>query len=473
MRTITMIITAGLVLTGPGIASASPEGPIQETHALDGHDHHRRPAPYDDPTLAVPPSQGGAADYPLAVGLSPAHPSNYTPGGLSSPQYVVIHTMQGYYAGSISWFQNPSANVSAHYCMRAEDGEITQTVRDQDRAWHVGGSNPVALGIEHEGFIDEPGWYTWVTYVESARLARWLCDTYEIPIDRDHIVGHVELPNQTHTDPGPLWDWDLYMALIEDVVPQGRVEGVVVDRSRACNVTVAEDTWLKTTPEPSEDLSDEQRCWVTAGTELAVVYEYDPLQGHRRLVLDDDDPCASALGGPAFAFDAHLSGACAPDHATVAGAQIRLDGAVTVDSDDAGGFSFDDVAVGAHTLEVSGAQLAADSVPVEVAVYPGTRVVLVTDPLAEPPDPGQDDGGADSTGGSPGDGGHSGDRPADDDLPAGTGDTDPEAPGEQALPPGFGEREGGCTCRSTGGGGAPALLLLLLGLPLRRRRLRR
>src|SRR5688572_9507084 len=96
-----------------------------------------------------PPTWGEAPDYPLAAAFISADPTNFTQGGISSYDYVVVHTMQGYYGGSISWFQNPVADVSAHYCMRSEDGEITQMVHDDDRAWHVGNSNPYAIGIEH------------------------------------------------------------------------------------------------------------------------------------------------------------------------------------------------------------------------------------------------------------------------------------------------------------------------------------
>jgi N-acetyl-anhydromuramyl-L-alanine amidase AmpD len=102
----------------------------------------------------------------------------------------------------------PDSVVSTHYVMRSVDGEVTQMVLDKDRAYHVGSSNRYALGIEHEGFVDDPGkWYTWATYSSSALLTRWLTIKHDIPVDRDHIVGHVELPNQTHTDPGGGWNW--------------------------------------------------------------------------------------------------------------------------------------------------------------------------------------------------------------------------------------------------------------------------
>lgn len=132
------------VLGGPIAVAEAGRDPESPTAVLapDHEDHHHRPAIYDDPDFAVPPASGGAPDYPLAVAFTPADPSNYTNGGIVSYDYVVVHTMQGYYGGSISWFQNPAANVSAHYVMRSSDGEVTQMVRNDDRAWHVGNSNP-------------------------------------------------------------------------------------------------------------------------------------------------------------------------------------------------------------------------------------------------------------------------------------------------------------------------------------------
>lgn len=87
-------------------------------------------------------------------------------------------------------------------------------VRDEDIAYHVRSANPYTIGIEHEGFIDEPKWFTTTMYIESAKVAAYMCYTYGIPVDRDHIKGHSEFPNQTHTDPGSNWDWNYYMGKV-------------------------------------------------------------------------------------------------------------------------------------------------------------------------------------------------------------------------------------------------------------------
>ena len=154
-----------------------------------------------------------ALDYPNAI-WNPAHEANFTPGRSEAIRQVVVHVTQGSYAGTISWFQNPDSQVSAHYVVRSADGEITHMVADADTAYHVRSANPYTLGIEHEGFIDDPSWFTDAMYRSSAALTAWLCDTYGIPKDRTGIVGHNEVPGNDHTDPGPHWNWDYYIQLV-------------------------------------------------------------------------------------------------------------------------------------------------------------------------------------------------------------------------------------------------------------------
>lgn len=131
---------------------------------------------------------------------------------------VVIHDIEGSYSSAINWFQNPSARVSAHYVLRSSDGQITQMVREKDVAWHVACWNNRSIGLEHEGYASQRGWYTDPMYRASAALVRNICNKYGIPKDRTHIVGHDYVTSTTgcttHTDPGPYWDWTYYMSLV-------------------------------------------------------------------------------------------------------------------------------------------------------------------------------------------------------------------------------------------------------------------
>ncbi|WP_306323225.1 MULTISPECIES: N-acetylmuramoyl-L-alanine amidase [unclassified Streptomyces] len=160
-----------------------------------------------------------AVDYPKAESV-PASKSNYTVSGrpLSYPiDFVIVHVTQENYATTLDIFKNPAKQVSAHYVVRSSDGHIAQMVREKDVAWHAGNwnYNTRSIGIEHEGWVDKPQYFTDAMYRESAALTASICTRYGIPKTRDHILGHVEVPGTDHTDPGPYWDWERYMRLVQ------------------------------------------------------------------------------------------------------------------------------------------------------------------------------------------------------------------------------------------------------------------
>jgi N-acetyl-anhydromuramyl-L-alanine amidase AmpD len=163
-------------------------------------------------------AQSRAVDYPLAEWQA-ASASNYTaserPGSYRVDR-VVIHVTQESYTDTLSIFRNPKKEVSAHYVVRSVDGHVAQCVREADVAWHAGNwdYNTRSVGIEHEGWVDQPAYFTDALYVESAKLTAAICATYDIPKDRDHIIGHYQVPGTDHTDPGPNWDWDRYIGLV-------------------------------------------------------------------------------------------------------------------------------------------------------------------------------------------------------------------------------------------------------------------
>lgn len=128
---------------------------------------------------------------------------------------VVIHVTQGSYRSAVKVFQDPAHGAAAHYIVR-KDGHITQMIRELDVAFHAGnrGYNERSVGIEHEGFVERASSFTDAMYAASARLTAGICERYGIPVDRAHIIGHVEVPGTDHTDPGRYWDWDRYIRLV-------------------------------------------------------------------------------------------------------------------------------------------------------------------------------------------------------------------------------------------------------------------
>ncbi|MFC4535231.1 N-acetylmuramoyl-L-alanine amidase [Sphaerisporangium dianthi] len=199
-------------LLGEGIRAVTPRG---ETVSVQPRPVTPDRGEYADAPDLNSPRLAASADYPSAH-WAPASTSNYRVAsrGASALDRIVVHVMQGSYAGTISWFQNPSAKVSAHYLVRSSDGDITQMVRDKDVAYHATVYNDRSIGIEHEGYVSDASWFTDAMYRSSAALTRYVADKYGIPKDRTHIVGHAQVPGTDHTDPGSNWNWTKYMQYV-------------------------------------------------------------------------------------------------------------------------------------------------------------------------------------------------------------------------------------------------------------------
>jgi hypothetical protein len=135
---------------------------------------------------------------------------------------IVIHDIEGTAQSALSWFQNPSSDVSTHYIVDT-NGTVYQVVREQNISYQAGNwwYNEHSIGIEHAG-IDATGyaWYNATEYLASAKLTAYLLKKYQIPLDRGHIVSHGTIPkpglpgSPNHVDPGPYWLWDYYFGLI-------------------------------------------------------------------------------------------------------------------------------------------------------------------------------------------------------------------------------------------------------------------
>lgn len=181
------------------------------------------------------PSAGNSSK---SVGYGPAlwrpTPScNYSSRAGTGISAITIHTAQGSYAGTISWAQNCTSNVSYHYVIRSSDGQITQMLEEYKKGWHVGNANPYTIGYEHEGFVSNASWYTNAMYQKSALLTRHITtkgyDSGIKPVRTFYgaatagknvlggcvrIKGHQHFPGGTHTDPGINWNWEKYYKLI-------------------------------------------------------------------------------------------------------------------------------------------------------------------------------------------------------------------------------------------------------------------
>lgn len=139
---------------------------------------------------------------------------NFSPGRAGhKPDLIVIHLMDGTLQGTDTWFLTPPSErnngdfaSSAHYGI-GKAGQVHQYVHQEDEAFHAGrvliptaklvverhGVNPnlYSIGIEHEGTPTDE----WPDEMieASAQLVAQLAAGHEIPLDRDHVVGHHEI----------------------------------------------------------------------------------------------------------------------------------------------------------------------------------------------------------------------------------------------------------------------------------------
>lgn len=170
-------------------------------------------------------------------------------GSLSTHEYLVMHFTAGTSAeSSINWLTSRDAGASAHLVI-ARDGNITQLVPFNKRAWHAGhsawgprvGLNSYSIGIEldnagaltktgsswtawsgqsipdeeviiatHKNGGEERGWhaYTQVQIEVAMEVATVLTKKYGL-LD---IVGHDDIAPTRKTDPGPAFPLESFRA---------------------------------------------------------------------------------------------------------------------------------------------------------------------------------------------------------------------------------------------------------------------
>ena len=139
------------------------------------------------------------------------------------PQGIVIHiTENDTLSGLDTWFRDNPGGASAHYGI-GRDGTVHQYVKEENVAWHAilgtsatwrltkPGTSPsyYTIGIEHVGRGHEP-WEN-LKYEASAALIKEICDRWDIPIDRDHIIRHGQV-SDTHC-PGTQVDMERLVAM--------------------------------------------------------------------------------------------------------------------------------------------------------------------------------------------------------------------------------------------------------------------
>ena len=188
-----------------------------------------------------------AAEYSGVTRIMPSPAYNNGRNGQTIDRIVIHITGAGQTPYIGSWFTREEANTSAHY-MVDQNGAVIQFVREQDTAWHAMGANRRSIGIEHVAVQQGGATYgsthypytppTDAEYRASAELVAHLCQKYGLTPDRTTIIGHREAdPGTSHSVcPDGAWDWDAYMALVEQCfvalasMGVGRTQGLAYSR---------------------------------------------------------------------------------------------------------------------------------------------------------------------------------------------------------------------------------------------------
>lgn len=203
-----------------------------------------------------PPSFAAGPDYSASV-WRPSPNYNSRPSGTAGDVHmVIVHTCEGSYVSCWSWLTNSSSGVSAHYVVNESGSEISQLVREANRAWHIGAtydcsrngghacylngysSNHFTVGIEHAGYASQSSFP--VGQIDaSAKLGCDISQGHNIPRDRYHFVAHGQLQPWNRTDPGPNWPWTDYLNRINSHCGSGGGGGstIIVDSNNANNAT--------------------------------------------------------------------------------------------------------------------------------------------------------------------------------------------------------------------------------------------
>lgn len=153
---------------------------------------------------------------------------------------IVIHTMEAPEKPKTAfnvalWFGGSQApEASAHYCVDAT--ETIQCVKEDVVAWAAPGANRDGIHIEHAGYASQSpaAWdddYSQQMLARSAALAADIAKRHGVPVvkltpedlkDRaaTGFCGHVDVTQgrmggHGHTDPGPSFPWEQYLAMVE------------------------------------------------------------------------------------------------------------------------------------------------------------------------------------------------------------------------------------------------------------------
>jgi N-acetyl-anhydromuramyl-L-alanine amidase AmpD len=189
------------------------------------------------------------ADDPRATWLPS---SNFDPGRAGTPlDLIILHTTEASFESALSWLRGEAAGSSnressSHYLISADGSRIAQLVREADTAWGAGNLayNRRAVNIEQEGYADQ-GHFSDGLYRSVGDLVGRIAARHHIPLDRKHVIGHMEVPDPNepalsggvdhHHDPGLHYDFARLLAIAAAAVTASSCRYFPETRHKVCH----------------------------------------------------------------------------------------------------------------------------------------------------------------------------------------------------------------------------------------------
>ncbi|CAN5605049.1 hypothetical protein BH23CHL2_BH23CHL2_25190 [soil metagenome] len=175
---------------------------------------------WDDPEIEFVPDRSGEYGYGKGSWGRNGHEIDL----------LIIHITAG--VDSLGWLNGPNGN-SAHYLTWPDGSPRAQLLPERDAAWTAGNReyNLRSINVEHEKLRLTDVWSD-----EEYRRLAWLAARIirrnpGITPDRAHVIGHNEVPDPVHpgryggvgnhADPGPMFAWPRFMALLDEELRAG------------------------------------------------------------------------------------------------------------------------------------------------------------------------------------------------------------------------------------------------------------
>lgn len=168
----------------------------------------------------------------------------YTAGRIAPIRLVVVHSMEAAEGPQTAenvanYFRTTGTKASAHVCV--DNNSEVRCVPDADTAWAAPGANADGLQLELAGYARQSR-AQWLDDYSTALLKRaavvtadW-CRRYNLPVKRltraelkagrKGITQHVDVSavykRSDHTDPGPNFPWDFFLAEVKNALTGGK-----------------------------------------------------------------------------------------------------------------------------------------------------------------------------------------------------------------------------------------------------------